>query len=73
MCMRDFLLPRNTAGCVYRCQTENWCNMCTSHSRFTEDECLEQRYCVKFCLKLRDTEAETIHTIQQAFGNDAMG
>jgi hypothetical protein len=36
-------------------------------------ECVEQCYCIKFCQKLGDTQIETIHKIQQAFGNDAMG
>jgi hypothetical protein len=36
-------------------------------------ERLEQRYCIKFCQKLGDTQVETIHKIQQAFGDDAMG
>ncbi|PNF22745.1 hypothetical protein B7P43_G06664 [Cryptotermes secundus] len=36
-------------------------------------ERLEQRYCIKFCQKLGDSQAETVHKIQQAFGNDAMG
>lgn len=35
-------------------------------------ERIEQRYCIKFCQKLRDTQAETIRKIQQAFGDDAM-
>jgi hypothetical protein len=35
-------------------------------------ECLEQRYCIKFCQKPEDTEAETILKIQQALGDDAM-
>jgi hypothetical protein len=34
MRMRDFLLPRNTAGCVYSCQIVKWCNTCSSYSRF---------------------------------------
>ncbi|PNF20111.1 hypothetical protein B7P43_G04786 [Cryptotermes secundus] len=34
---------------------------------------LEQRYCIKFCQKLGDTQAETVSKIQQAFGDDAMG
>jgi transposase len=33
----------------------------------------EQRYYIKFCQKLRDSKAETIRKIQQAFGDDAMG
>ena len=33
---------------------------------------LEQRYCIKFCHKLGDTQVETIRKIQQAFGDDAM-
>ncbi|PNF43029.1 hypothetical protein B7P43_G08778 [Cryptotermes secundus] len=32
----------------------------------------EQRYCIKFCIKLGDTQVETIRKIQQAFGDDAM-
>jgi hypothetical protein len=36
-------------------------------------ECLEQRYCIKFCQTVGDTQAETIRKIQQAFGDDAMG
>ncbi|PNF29631.1 hypothetical protein B7P43_G16519, partial [Cryptotermes secundus] len=36
-------------------------------------ECVEQRYCIKFCQKLGDTQVDTIHKIQQAFGDDAMG
>ncbi|PNF32294.1 hypothetical protein B7P43_G16679 [Cryptotermes secundus] len=31
-----------------------------------------QRYCIKFSQKLGDTQVETIHKIQQAFGDDAM-
>ncbi|XP_013776410.1 putative uncharacterized protein FLJ37770 [Limulus polyphemus] len=36
-------------------------------------ERLEQRYCIKFCQKLGDSQVETIRKIQTAFGNDAMG
>jgi hypothetical protein len=36
-------------------------------------ERVEQWYCIKFCLKLGDSKAETIRKIQQAFGDDAMG
>ncbi|PNF29706.1 hypothetical protein B7P43_G13075, partial [Cryptotermes secundus] len=36
-------------------------------------ERLEERYCIKFCQKLGDTQAETIRKIQQAFGYDPMG
>jgi hypothetical protein len=32
----------------------------------------EQRYCIKFCQKLGDAQAETIRKIQQAFGDDAV-
>jgi hypothetical protein len=35
-------------------------------------ELLEQRYCIKLCQKLGDTQVKTIHKIQQAFGDDAM-
>jgi transposase len=36
-------------------------------------ERVEQRYCIKFCQKVGDTQSETIRKIQQAFGYDAMG
>ena len=41
-----------------------------SYCKMTER--LEQRYCIKFCQKLGDTQVETIRKIQQAFGDDAM-
>ena len=41
-----------------------WCEM---------TEKVEQRYCIKFCQKLGETQSETIRKIQQVFGNDAMG
>jgi len=41
-----------------------------SYCQMTER--LEQRYCIKFCQKLGDTQMETIRKIQQAFGEDAM-
>jgi len=37
-----------------------------------EGKQLEQRYCIKFCQKLGDTQVETIRKIQQALGDDAM-
>jgi len=36
-------------------------------------ERLEQRYCIRFCQKLGDSQVETIWKIQWVFGNDAMG
>ena len=36
-------------------------------------ERLEQRYCIKFCQKLGDSQVETIRKIQRVFGDDAMG
>jgi len=35
-------------------------------------ERLMQRYCIKFCQKLGDSQVETIRKIQRVFGNDAM-
>ncbi|XP_037515701.1 protein GVQW3-like [Rhipicephalus sanguineus] len=35
-------------------------------------ERLEQRYCIKFCQKLGDSQVETIGKIKTAFGDDAM-
>ena len=34
-------------------------------------ERIEQRYCIKICQKLGDTQVETIRKTQQAFGNEA--
>ena len=39
----------------------------------TMTERVEQRYCIKFCHKLDDSQSETIRKIQQVFGDDAMG
>ena len=36
-------------------------------------ERLAQRYCIKFCQKLGDSQVETIRKIQLVFGDDAMG
>ncbi|XP_068215884.1 protein GVQW3-like [Palaemon carinicauda] len=36
-------------------------------------ERIEQRYCIKFCYKLGDTQVQTIQKIQQAFGDETMG
>jgi len=36
-------------------------------------ERLEQRYCIKFCQKLGDSQVETMRKIQGVFGDDAMG
>jgi len=44
-------------------QIVNYCKM---------TERLEQRYGIKFCQKLGDTQVESIRKIQQAFGYDAM-
>ena len=35
--------------------------------------CIEQRYCIKICQKLSDTQVQTIQKTQQAFGDEAMG
>ncbi|KAJ4449971.1 hypothetical protein ANN_01378 [Periplaneta americana] len=35
-------------------------------------ERIEQRYCIKFCQKLDDSQSQTIRKIQQVFGEDAM-
>ena len=34
-------------------------------------ERIKQRYCIKFCQKLGDTQVDTIQKTQQAFGNEA--
>ena len=35
-------------------------------------DCVEQRYCTKFCQKLGTNQNETIQKIQQAFGDEAV-
>ena len=39
----------------------------------TMTERVEQRYYIKFCYKLGDSQSKTICKIQQVFGDDAMG
>jgi len=36
-------------------------------------EQLQQRYCIKFCQKLGDSQVETIRKIQRVFSDDATG
>ncbi|GFT00220.1 HTH_48 domain-containing protein [Nephila pilipes] len=36
-------------------------------------ERIEQRYCIKFCQTLGDSQSQTIRKIQQVFGEDAKG
>jgi hypothetical protein len=36
-------------------------------------ERLEERYFIKFCQKLGDSQVETIQKIQWVFGDDGMG
>ena len=36
-------------------------------------ECIEQRYCIKICQKLSDTQVQTTQKTQQAIGDEAMG
>ena len=35
-------------------------------------ERVEQRYCMKFCQELEDSQAETVRKLHQDFGDDAM-
>ena len=39
---------------------------------FKMTEQVEQRICIKFCVKLEHSSEETIWMIQQAFGGDTM-
>jgi hypothetical protein len=74
MCMCDFLLPRNTAGCVCRCQITKWCNTCLLYSRFARDDRTLRAVILHQVLsETWDTQEETISKIQQAFGDDARG
>ena len=69
----NFFLPVDKASrrqsvddCVRVVNARRIVNYCKMTER------LEQRYCIKFCQKLGDTQVETIRKIQQAFGDDAM-
>ena len=73
MRMREFFPPiesvsrrRSVDNCVSVVNARQIVNYCKMTER------LEQRYCIKFCLKLGDTQVETIRKIHQAFGDDAM-
>ena len=39
---------------------------------YKRQEQVEQRICIKFCIKLEHSSMETIRMIQKAFGDDAM-
>ena len=39
---------------------------------FKMTEQVEQQICIKFCIKLDHSSIESIHVIQNAFGDDAM-
>jgi hypothetical protein len=38
MRMHDFLLPCYTTGYICRCHITKWCNTCSSHSHFAQDD-----------------------------------
>ena len=46
--------------------------MCTVAVTFKMTERVEQRICIKFCIKLEYSSAETIQMIQKALRDDAM-
>jgi hypothetical protein len=74
MCTREFFFPPiesvsrrlSVDDCVSVVNVRQIVNYCKITER------LEQRYCIKYCQKLVDTQVETIRKIQQAFGDDAM-
>jgi hypothetical protein len=68
--MRDFLLPRKPPYASVAASGVTRVRRILVSLKMTER--LEQRYCIKFCQKLGDTQAETIRKIQQAFGDNAM-
>ena len=72
--MDNFLFPRSTTSHVSNCQKITWSNT-VRHILifFTIIENLEQWYCIQFCQKLGEIQAEIIGRIQQTFGYDTMG
>ncbi|KAJ4426407.1 hypothetical protein ANN_27221 [Periplaneta americana] len=56
-------------------ETEAWSDWDVPDNTFSRKmtERIEQRYCIKFCQKLGDSQSQTIRRIQQVFGEDAMG
>ncbi|KAJ4435187.1 hypothetical protein ANN_23763 [Periplaneta americana] len=51
-----------------------WINLAQNRDQWRAymTERIEQRYCIKFCQKLDDSQSQTIRKIQQVFGEDAM-
>ena len=72
MRMRDFFRPIERVSCrlsVDDCVSVVNSRQIVNYCKMTEG--LEQRYCIKFCQKLGDTQMEIIRKIQQAFGDNA--
>ena len=76
MHIRGFFFPRQQTASVA-------CSQRVSESACATDvallfsakitERLEQRYYIRFCQKLGDSQVETIRKIQRVFGDDTMG
>ena len=61
-------------------QTNSWCRSlllnhlvhdCQFFACMLMTESIQQRYCIKFCQKLGNSQTETIQKIHQAFGDEA--
>ena len=63
---------RASVACSQRvCESVHAARVASFSTKMTER--LEQRYCIKFCQKLGDSQVETIRKIQRGFGDDTMG
>ena len=68
----NFFLPIERVSCrlsVDDCVSVVNARQIVNYCKMTEG--LEQRYCIKFCQKLGDTQMESIRKIQQVFGDNA--
>ena len=61
-----------SVNCLLRSQNTSLAILYFQENFIVMMEQIGQRYCIKFCQKLGDTQIETIRKIQQVFGNVAL-
>jgi len=69
----NFSCQQTSVVCSQRVSESVYAARITSLFSAKMIEWLEQRYCIKFCQKLGNSQVETIQKIQRIFGDDAMG
>jgi hypothetical protein len=75
MCIREFFSRQQAASvaCSQRVSDSVYATRGAFLFAANMTERLEQRYCIRFCQKLDDSQVETIRKIQRVFGDDATG